>query len=238
MLLTVALSGLLFAQQQPPGVAGSAPPPDQLLSPQQLEDLVAPMALYPIRCSARSWSQSTYPLEVVEAQQWLGQNRTLTGQKLMEAAQHQNWDPSIQALVAFPRSGSFEPDVRWTTDLGNAFLAQQADVMAAVQRLRASEANGKVADDTAAERHHGDADGQTAIQIQPVNPETVISQLRSGLGLGALTMVTRLLLYPPFGVGFGSCLALTSGSTSAAAGECGAALAGVGDQTGSVAAFS
>jgi hypothetical protein len=81
---------------------------------------------------------SAYPLEVVGAQQWLQENPTLPGTQLTEAAKQQSWDPSVQALVAFPDVlKRLSQDKRWTTDLGNAFLAQQADVMAAVQRLRA-----------------------------------------------------------------------------------------------------
>ena len=79
--------------------------------------------------------------------------RNLTGQDLVNAAQKQNWDPSIQALVVFPDVlARLNQDIRWTTDLGNAFLAQQADVMAAVQRLRfKAQANGKLSSRTPAD---------------------------------------------------------------------------------------
>ena len=99
---------------------------------------MAPIALYPDNLLSQILVASTYPLEVVEAQQWLQQNRNLTrGQNLINAAQRQNWDPSIQALVVFPDVlARLNQDIRWTTDLGNAFLAQQPDVMAAVQQMR------------------------------------------------------------------------------------------------------
>jgi len=110
----------------------------QVLSPQQLDNLVAPIALYPDPMLGQVMAAATYPLEVVEAQQWLQANRNLRGQELTDAARQQNWDPSIQAMVAFPDVlAKLNQDVRWTTDLGNAFLSQQADVMAAVQRMRA-----------------------------------------------------------------------------------------------------
>ena len=81
---------------------------------------------------------STYPLEVVEANQWLQRNRSLNGRPLMEAAKQQPWDPSVQALVAVPDAMAvLNQDLRWTTELGNAFLAQQAGVMNAVQEMRA-----------------------------------------------------------------------------------------------------
>ena len=126
-----------------PGHTTGAP----LLSPDQLDNLVAPIALYPDPLLGQVLAASTYPLEIVEAQQWLQQNSNLQGAQLMDAAKQQNWDPSVQALVAFPDALSLlSNDIRWTTDLGNAFLAQQADVMSAVQRMRArAQANGKLA---------------------------------------------------------------------------------------------
>ena len=97
-----------------------------LLSPDQLNNLVAPIALYPDPLLSQVLSASTYPLEIVQAQQWLGQSRNLQGTQLVEAAKQQNWDPSVQALVVFPNAlALLANDIRWTTDLGNAFLAQQ-----------------------------------------------------------------------------------------------------------------
>src|ERR1700761_6204913 len=136
------------AEQQPGQLAqqGQPPPPAQPLNPQQLQDLVAPIALYPDNLLSEILAASTYPIEVVEAQQWLQQHRNLSGQQLLDAAKDQNWDPSVQALVAFPDVlARLNQDIRWTTDLGNAFLAQQADVMGAVQQMRAkAQANGKL----------------------------------------------------------------------------------------------
>src|SRR5882724_2693582 len=131
-LLSVLLVGSLgaFAQDQPP----APPPPGQALSPDQLNDLVAPIALYPDPLLSQVLAASTYPLEIVEAGQWLQQNRNLRDPTLMEAARQQNWDPSVQVLVAFPDAMALlTRDIRWTTDVGNAFLAQQADVMDAIQ---------------------------------------------------------------------------------------------------------
>jgi hypothetical protein len=118
---------------------------------------------------------STYPLEVVEAQQWLQANQSLQGQALMDAARQQNWDASVQALVAFPDVlGKLNQDVRWTTDLGNAFLAQQGDVMQAVQRMRASaQANGKLGTNAQENVTTQTDNGQNAIVIQPANPQVI-----------------------------------------------------------------
>jgi hypothetical protein len=114
-------------------------------------------------------------LEVVEAAQWLQQNRNLRGRQLVDAAREQNWDASIQALVVFPDVlNRLNSNIRWTTDLGNAFLAQQADVMNAVQRMRAqARAAGKLnsnPEETVTTQTQG---GQTVIEIQPANPEVV-----------------------------------------------------------------
>src|SRR5512146_2661231 len=112
--------------QTPPGEPAQQAP---LLSPDQLDNLVAPIALYPDPLLGQVLAASTYPLEVVEAEQWLQQNRNLQPAQLIDAARQQNWDPSVQALVAFPDAlDLLSRDARWTTDLGNAFLAQQADV--------------------------------------------------------------------------------------------------------------
>ena len=116
--------GLMLAQQPAP----SAPAPAQLLSPEQLDTLVAPIALYPDALLSQVLVASTYPLEVVEAQQWLQRNGSLRGQQLTEAARQQNWDASVQAMVAFPDVLTMvNQDLQWTTALGDAFLAQQSD---------------------------------------------------------------------------------------------------------------
>ena len=127
-----AIPSLGRSRQPPP-----LPPPGQTLTPDQLDDLVAPIALYPDELLSQIMVAATYPLEVVEAYQWMQLNPGLAGPALTEAAQRQNWDPSIQALVLFPDvMKRLNDDVTWTTNLGNAFLAQQQDVMDAVQRMR------------------------------------------------------------------------------------------------------
>jgi hypothetical protein len=165
-------NGVMGAQQAPPPI----PPPDQTLNPQQLEDLVAPIALYPDPLLTQILVACTYPLEVVEAYQWLQHNPGLTGSALTEAAQQQNWDPSVQALVVFPDVVKrLNDDVTWTTNLGNAFLAQQAEVMDAVQRLRQkAQQEGKLKS-TAQETvtTAAQADGPPAIEIQPADPAVI-----------------------------------------------------------------
>jgi len=164
--------------QVPAGPPQSSPLPQQvapLLSPEQLDDLVAPVALYPDPLLGQVLAASTYPLEIVEVQQWLQQNRNLQGAQLLDAAKQQNWDPSIQALVAFPDAlNMLSNNIRWTTDLGNAFLAQQADVMSAVQRMRArAQANGRLQKTPQQVVTADTQDGQSAIEIQPADPQVI-----------------------------------------------------------------
>jgi hypothetical protein len=166
----------------PPSSAPPSLPPAQepasapLLSPEQLDNLVAPIALYPDPLLGQVLAASTYPLEIVEAQQWLQQNSGLRGQQLIEAARQQNWDPSVGALVAFPDAMALlTRDIRWTTDLGNAFLAQQADVMAAIQRMRGRAQQGGTLQSTSQQivTSQPVSGGPPAIQIQPTDPQVI-----------------------------------------------------------------
>src|SRR5262249_800207 len=104
----------------------------------QLDQLVAPIALYPDALLSQVLMASTYPLEVVEAAGWSGDNAGVKGQALQDAMQKQSWDPSVKALTAVPQTLQMMSDkIDWTQQLGDAFLAQQQDVLDAVQRLRA-----------------------------------------------------------------------------------------------------
>src|SRR5215470_11038168 len=138
--MAIFCAALLIAQpaafaQQPgaPGASQASPGP----SAQQLDSLVAPIALYPDPILSQVLVASTYPLEVVEAGRWLSAHANLKGKDLADAAAQQPWDASVQALVMLPDVlKRLDQDVKWTSDLGNAFLAQQQDVMDAVQRMR------------------------------------------------------------------------------------------------------
>jgi hypothetical protein len=185
LLLVAPGNGILLAQQQvpaPPGYhqappAGSRefPPPGQALSPDQLGGLVAPIALYPDPLLSQILVASTYPLELVQAYQWLQQNPGLTGPALTQAAQQQSWDPSIQALVIFPDLVKrLNADITWTTNLGNAFLAQQPDVMDAVQRMRfMAQQAGKLTSTPQQNVTTMQQNGQPVIEIQPANPQVI-----------------------------------------------------------------
>jgi hypothetical protein len=120
---------------QPQDVSAEQAAP--LIPNDQLDSLVAPIALYPDPLLSQVLVASTYPLEIIQLQQWIQKNGSLKGDDLTKAVQKQDWDPSIQAMSVFPDLVKrLADDVKWTTDLGNAFLAQQSDVMDAVQRMR------------------------------------------------------------------------------------------------------
>jgi hypothetical protein len=116
-----------------------APPPPPSFPPPQLDQLVARIALYPDPLLAQILAAATYPDQIPDAAKWSDQHHYLVGQDLANAIQADQlpWDPSVQALLPFPSVlDMMASDMRWTTDLGNAFLAQQPDVMDAVQRQR------------------------------------------------------------------------------------------------------
>ena len=166
---------LLAVAQAPPTDSQQQPADAPRLAPQNLSNLVAPIALYPDLLLSQILAASTYPAEITEAQQWMQRNPSLRGRELVEAAKQQPWDPSVQALVAFPDvMKMLTRDTQWTTDLGNAFLSQQADVMDAIQRLRASaHDNGRLTNTPQQRVTYEQQNGQNAIVIQPVDPQTV-----------------------------------------------------------------
>ena len=172
------ISAFLFVQvvsgQNSPEPAVPAPnEPAKLLSGQQLDNLVAPIALYPDPLLGEVLAASTYPFEIAEAQQWVQDHPKWKPSKLMNEAKKQNWDPSIQGLVAFPQVlALLSQGVSWTTSLGNAFLAQQSDVMQAVQRLRAqAQAAGKLQSTPQETVTTENRLGQSAVRIEPANPD-------------------------------------------------------------------
>src|SRR6266700_2822573 len=139
-VLGLALSATAFAQQAQSQEMTTTTNDQETakLPPEELASLVAPIALYPDPLLAQTLAASTYPLEVIQLQQWMDRNKNLQGKALADAVAKQQWDPSIQALVEFPDVVQrMAGNIQWTTDLGNAFLAQQSDVMDAVQRMRA-----------------------------------------------------------------------------------------------------
>lgn len=141
--VAIAFLAMLALSAVPPA-AFPQDQPAQPYSAAQLEQLVAPIALYPDALLGPVLMASTYPLEVVEAERWVQEpaNAALRGDALASALETIDWDPSVKALVPFPAVlQMMSSHLDWMQRLGDAFLAQQADVMDAVQRLRAQAAN-------------------------------------------------------------------------------------------------
>src|SRR5437867_12310067 len=142
----------------------------------ELDSLVAPIALYSDQLLAQTLAASTYPLEVIQLQQWMDRNKNLKGKALADAVAKQPWDPSVQAMVAFPDVVQrMAGNIQWTTDLGNAFLAQQSDVMDAVQRMRAK-AQGTGNLKTSAQQvvqTETVPSGKQVITVEPAQPDVV-----------------------------------------------------------------
>jgi hypothetical protein len=155
---------------QAPAPAQEAPPQNQMLAPKQLDDLVSRIALYPDSLLAQVLTASTYGDQIVDASQWANQHNNLTGDALANAIREDNlqWDPSVIALLPFPSVlNTMAQDMNWTQQLGNAVLAQRADVMDAVQRMRRqSYQYGYLR--TNPYDNVVDSDGE--IEILPVNP--------------------------------------------------------------------
>jgi hypothetical protein len=161
----------------PPPVAPQGSPQAALFRTEELEQLVAPIALYPDALLAQILMASTYPLEIVSADRWVKANPNLQDQVLEDALQTQPWDPSVKSLAAFPQVLTMMNDkLDWTQELGDAFLAQQKDVMDAVQLLRAkAQAQGNL--QTTPEQkvivEQPVGSQTTVVKIEPANPQVV-----------------------------------------------------------------
>src|SRR5215510_7970360 len=169
----------------PPAQKASAPPPAQnqgaaddqaaKIPPDQLDSLVAPIALYPDPLLAQTLAASTYPLEIIQLQQWLQKNKNLKDKALADAVAKQSWDPSIQALAGLPDVVKrLADDIQWTTDLGNAFLAQQSDLMDAVQRMRKkAQEKGSLKSNEQQKVEVQTVESKQVIVIEQANPQVV-----------------------------------------------------------------
>src|SRR5262245_38822656 len=167
------LLGLVAAVAVPAQAQQAATAP---LSEAQLEQLVAPIALHPDALLSQMLMASTYPTEVVQAARWTRENAGVSGQTLQDAMGKQTWDASVKALTAVPQTLQMMSDkLDWTQQLGDAFLAQQEDLLAAVQRLRQrAEAAGhlKTTDRQTVSKVAAPTGGRApAITIESVSPD-------------------------------------------------------------------
>ena len=178
MTLPLESGAMMFYQDQQtaPG-SSNAPAPDYPgqgapMSAQELQSLVAPIALYPDALVAQILSAATFPDQIAIANYWLEQNKNLTGTALGQAVNRQTWDPSVKALTQFPSVlHNLEQNLAWTSQLGEAYHNQGSDVMAAVQTLRAqAKAAGNLK--SGSQITVVQQTPQT-ILIQPTNPQVV-----------------------------------------------------------------
>jgi hypothetical protein len=168
--VAVFLALLLGAPQ---GVIAQSEGGDKPFKQEELDQLVAPIALYPDSLLAQILMASTYPLEVVMAGRWLKANQNLKGDALSAALEKQDWDPSVKSLVNFPQVlDMMSEKLDWTQKLGDAFLAQQKEVMDTVQKLRLKaygEGNLKT---TEQQKVVVEEETKTII-VEPANPQVV-----------------------------------------------------------------
>src|SRR5580692_2584905 len=168
----------------------------------QLDSLVAPIALYPDALLSQTLVASTYPLEIVQLKQWLDQHKDLKGKALADAALKQDWDPSIQALAGLPDLvKQLADNIKWTTDLGNAFLAQQSDVMDAVQRMRKkAEGAGNLKSSEQQKVETKVVESKQVVIIEQASPEIVyVPSYNPTVVYGAPVYPYPPIAYPPPG---------------------------------------
>src|ERR1051325_4882612 len=172
------------------------------IPPEQLDSLVAPIALYPDNLLSQTLVASTYPLEIIQLQQWLERNPDLAKdqKKLAEAVKKQPWDASIQAMAALPDVVKrLSDDIQWTTDLGNAFLTQQKDVMDAIQRMRGkAKDSGALASNQQQKVQTQTIESKEVIVIEQSNPEVVyVPSYNPTVVYGAPVYPYPPIYYPP-----------------------------------------
>jgi hypothetical protein len=171
-LLFAAGPQQLLAYQGAPAPEQTAPaPPYAQQTPEQLQQLVAPIALYPDSLVAQILAASTFPEQIVEADRWVQANPDLKGDALGRAVDQQPWDPSVKALAAFPSVlGNMDKNLSWASSLGDAYYNQQPDVMDAIQVMR-RRAQGAGNLQTTPQQTVTTQD--STVVIQPVNPDVV-----------------------------------------------------------------
>jgi len=195
----------LWALQDAPAQAQDNPtaqaPPHTQQTPEQLQQLVAPIALYPDSLVAQILAASTFPEQVVEADRWVQAHPDLKGEALGQAVDQQPWDPSVKALAAFPSVlGNMDKNLSWASSLGDAYYNQQADVMNAVQvmRRRAQEAgNLKTTPQQTVATQNSD------ISIDPADPGEVYIPAYDPWGVYGGPVVAWPGWYPYPGIWFG-----------------------------------
>jgi hypothetical protein len=201
LCIAALVPGNVLAGQTQPSATPTTQPATKL-PPEQLDSLVAPIALYPDPLLSQTLVASTYPLEVIQLKQWLDQHKDLKDKALADAVQKQDWDPSIQAMAALPDVvKQLADNIKWTADLGNAFLAQQNDVMDAVQRMRkkASDA-GSLKSSEQQKVETKVVESKQVIVIEQANPQVIyVPSYNPTVVYGPPVYPYPPIYYPPVG---------------------------------------
>lgn len=194
----------------PPVVTHPIPPPaptSPLQPPatqQQLDALLAPIALYPDQLLSQILMAATYPLEIIEAARWASrpENEGLQGDHRARALDQEDWDPSVKALAAFPHVlKMLDSELGWLAKLGEAFLAQETEVMDSVQRLRQE---AKASDQLNSDARRRVTVANNQIIVEPANPEVVyvpIYDPRTSYGVWPYSAYLPMYFPPPLGYG-------------------------------------
>jgi hypothetical protein len=207
--------------------SGSAPAP-ALQTPEQLQALVAPIALYPDSLVAQVLAAASYPEQISFADYWVAQNKNLTGQALAQAADQEPWDSSVKAITQFPTVlHTLASNLTWTSNLGEAFHNQEADVMAAIQVMRAkAQAAGTLASTPQVQVVQ---QSPSTIVIQPADPQVVYVPQYNPAVVYGVPYVVPFYTPPVFaGVVVGSGISFGGGVSIGFFGGGGAVVGGVG----------
>ena len=170
-LVAFAMAGFTGAQTMPAPAAQG----EKTFSQEQLDQILAPIALYPDGLLAQVLMASTYPIEIVTAERWVKANPGLKDKALEDALQKQSWDASVKSLTAFPDVlNRMNEDLAWTQKLGDAFLGQQKELLAAVQTLRGkAQAAGNLQSNEQQTVKTETQESKQVIVIEPANPQVV-----------------------------------------------------------------
>src|SRR4029453_17805650 len=169
--MRVLTSFLVLPLALPPGVIAQQPAESPAFKPEELEQLAAPIALYPDSLVAQILNASPYPLEVVQADRFAKQNKNLKGDALTKALEAQTWDPSVKSLVNFSQVLTMMSEkLDWTQKLGDAFLAQEKAVMDTIQSLRAK---AQAAGNLKTTKEQTVIVEQKVIRIEPASPQVI-----------------------------------------------------------------
>ena len=209
---------LVFLISEPPWILAQSATGAKPFKQEELEQMLAPIALYPDSLLTQILMASTYPLEIVQADRWGKQNKDMKGDTFAKALEAQPWDPSVKSLVNFPQVlAMMSEKLDWTTKLGDAFLAEQKDVMDTIQKLRKkaqAEGNLKTTKEQVVKVE------QETIIIEPANPQVIYVPAYNPTvvyGAWAYPAYPPYPVYPPGYVATGAAFSFMAGAAVGAA---------------------